>query len=180
VCNMHRHGCFGRYFFFIQKKGKNVAACYSKYGSIPFPSKSCHEMGLRILLSTINNIASKNGKYIEPLVSCSIDFYVRIFFVVKESNSEALKAMTKLSNVYKCSGCEAFHLVPLGFYNKTKVSLSTVEIGTKCQICDSKFKMSGPFYTNPIHNPDFVKELIKHVEENKERFATHQRIIGKK
>ena len=158
--------------------GKNVSSCFAKYGSVPFKSKSCHEMALRILLNTIHQIASRNGKYVEPLISCSIDFYVRIFFIVRESNAEALLSMTKLSNVYKCSGCEAFHFIPLGLKKGTKFGLSTVGIDSKCEICDSNFKMAGPFYSNPIHNPDFVKQVIKHAEENKEKFSTHKRIIG--
>eukprot|EP01080_Neovahlkampfia_damariscottae_P004843 gene4843-8428_t len=158
--------------------GKNMSACFAKYGSVPFKSKSCHEMALRILLNTIHQIASRNGKYIEPLISCSIDFYVRIFFVVKESNAEALLSMTKLSNVYKCSGCEAFHFIPLGLKKETKFGLSTVRIDSKCEVCDSNFKMAGPFYNQPIHNQDFVKQVIKHAEENKDKFSTHKRIIG--
>lgn len=53
--------------------------CLSKYLSIPVKGEICHEMALRIVLLLAERIASKHKRYIVPLVSCSIDFYVRVF-----------------------------------------------------------------------------------------------------
>lgn len=68
--------------------GNHGETCYSKYGSYPLKSKFCHEMALRILLHSVQSHASKYGRYIVPLVSLSIDFYVRIFIQVFTSPLE--------------------------------------------------------------------------------------------
>lgn len=56
--------------------------CLSKYLSVPVKGEICHEMALRIVLSLAERIASKHKRFIVPLVSCSIDFYVRVFIQV--------------------------------------------------------------------------------------------------
>jgi tRNA G26 N,N-dimethylase Trm1 len=58
--------------------------CFYKYGASPLPKKYCHEMALRIVLFTINSIANKYGKFIEPQLSLTVDFYVRLFIRVKD------------------------------------------------------------------------------------------------
>lgn len=56
--------------------------CLSKYLSVPVKGEICHEMALRIVLSLAERIASKHKRYIVPIISCSIDFYVRVFIRV--------------------------------------------------------------------------------------------------
>lgn len=62
--------------------GNTPEAGYVKYGSVPIKSKSCHEMALRILLKTIESSANTYGRYTKPLLSLSIDFYIRVFVQV--------------------------------------------------------------------------------------------------
>jgi tRNA (guanine26-N2/guanine27-N2)-dimethyltransferase len=61
--------------------------CYYKYSSIPLGKPYCHEMALRIVLYTIGTIANRYGKAIKPLISLSVDFYIRLFIEVKDSPS---------------------------------------------------------------------------------------------
>ena len=93
---------------------------------------------LRIILSCIESHANRYRRYIVPLLSCSIDFYCRVFVLVYTSayevkksarcvtertkqNVESLQLLqiciqpsSKLSMVYNCNGCGTFHLQPLG------------------------------------------------------------------
>jgi tRNA G26 N,N-dimethylase Trm1 len=41
-------------------------------------------MALRIVLRMISEIANRQQKYIEPMMSLTVDFYVRLFIRVKE------------------------------------------------------------------------------------------------
>lgn len=59
--------------------GNSPQSCYVKYGAVPLKTSCCHEMALRILLKCIESIANRYGKYIEPLLSVSVDFYIRVF-----------------------------------------------------------------------------------------------------
>jgi len=69
-------------------------SCYSKYGSIPLKGEVSHEAALRILLSSLEATASRHKKYIKPLLSCSIDFYIRVFITVHESPAESKLSCT--------------------------------------------------------------------------------------
>jgi tRNA G26 N,N-dimethylase Trm1 len=59
--------------------GNNGEVCYSKYGAYPLRGKYCHEMALRILLASIESHANRYKRYIVPVLSLSVDFYVRVF-----------------------------------------------------------------------------------------------------
>mmetsp|Transcript_10200 Transcript_10200/g.13978 ORF Transcript_10200/g.13978 Transcript_10200/m.13978 type:complete len:177 (-) Transcript_10200:824-1354(-) len=88
--------------------------CFYKYGSAPLGKSYCHEMALRIVLYTINSMANKHQKQVEPLMSLTVDFYVRLFIRVKHSASQCHKSIAKYSHVYQCTGCESFHLQRMG------------------------------------------------------------------
>lgn len=59
--------------------------CFYKYGAAPLGKSYCHEQALRMVLYTINTMANKHGKSIEPMVSLTVDFYVRLFIRVHDS-----------------------------------------------------------------------------------------------
>lgn len=59
--------------------------CFYKYGSAPLGKDYCHDMALRMVLYMINTMANKHGLQIEPLLSLTVDFYIRLFIRVKQS-----------------------------------------------------------------------------------------------
>ena len=50
--------------------------CYPKYGSMPIKSNFCHEFAVRMVLGCIDRHANTHGRFIEPLLSVQMDFYV--------------------------------------------------------------------------------------------------------
>lgn len=71
-------------------------------------------MALRIVLKMINEMANRHGKYIEPLISLTVDFYVRLFIRVKNGPAVCHQSLLKYSHVYQCNDCESFYLQPMG------------------------------------------------------------------
>ncbi|KAJ6793790.1 putative tRNA (guanine(26)-N(2))-dimethyltransferase 2 isoform X1 [Iris pallida] len=94
--------------------GGNGEVCYSKYGSYPLKGKYCHEMALRILLACIESHANRYKRYIVPVLSVQMDFYIRVFVRIYTSASTMKNTPLKLSYVYQCVGCDSFHLQSLG------------------------------------------------------------------
>ncbi|KAK4409810.1 putative tRNA (guanine(26)-N(2))-dimethyltransferase 2 [Sesamum angolense] len=94
--------------------GANGEVCYSKYGAYPLRGKYCHEMALRIVLACIESHANRYRRYIVPVLSVQMDFYVRVFVRIYTSASAMKNTPLKLSYVYQCTGCDSFHLQPLG------------------------------------------------------------------
>jgi len=84
--------------------------CFYKYGASPLGKNYCHEMALRIVLYMINTMANKHGKQIEPMMSLTVDFYIRLFIRVKEAPKECHKSISRYSSVHQCLQCESFYL----------------------------------------------------------------------
>ncbi len=88
--------------------------CFYKYGGSPLPKPYTHEMALRILMHTINSIANRYQRSIEPLLSLTVDYYVRVFVRVRDDPIGCHETISRLSNVHQCMRCEAFYLQRLG------------------------------------------------------------------
>jgi tRNA G26 N,N-dimethylase Trm1 len=57
-------------------------------------SEYCHESALRLVLHTLATSAARYGRYITPLLSLSIDFYVRVFVRIDTSPMETKRVLT--------------------------------------------------------------------------------------
>lgn len=55
---------------------------FANYGGVSVNAEYCHEVGLRLVLNSLAQAAARYGRYITPLLSLSIDFYVRLFVTV--------------------------------------------------------------------------------------------------
>ncbi|XP_062507702.1 tRNA (guanine(26)-N(2))-dimethyltransferase-like isoform X2 [Corticium candelabrum] len=160
--------------------GNRGEAAFAKYGVMPLRGVFCHEMALRLVLACIQGHAARYKRYIIPLLSVSIDFYIRIFVQVFSNASEVRASASKLAYVYHCVGCESFYLQPVGkMIGKEKYSPGTgPPVGQKCDQCGSLFRIGGPMWKGPIHDFEFVEKVLDHVKGNKESYHTGDRIAG--
>lgn len=140
---------------------------FSNYGGVSMISEYSHEAALRLLLHTVSTSAARYGRYIEPLVSLSIDFYFRIFVRVHTAPQGVKKAITyafdqctshgsinwayrKTAAYYVCSSCQAWYEQPLGRLSEHKFEDSAgrtrpmfktqpgIEHTHRCPECSSK------------------------------------------
>lgn len=73
--------------------------CFSNYGGMTSKTEFCHESALRLVLNLVATTAARYGKAIEPLLSLSIDFYVRLFIKVKHSPIQ-VKSLARYPHVF--------------------------------------------------------------------------------
>eukprot|EP00127_Corallochytrium_limacisporum_P005903 Clim_evm48s214 gene=Clim_evmTU48s214 len=188
--------------------GAYPETCYAKYGATSIRGKNTHEFAVRILLQSLNTAAARHGKYIEPLVSLSIDFYIRVFVRVYTGKKQVKESIVRLSNVARCKGCESLREMPLGEWHNGKEGSRAVPASltfdpSSCNVCGSQSRQYGPVWNRPIHDVEFVRRVIARInrveEEAKKRveeadttgdaknkkgiktyssFATAQRMIG--
>ena len=104
--------------------GNSPETCYTKYGAISLKTKCCHEFAVRILLQCLEAHANRYGRYTRPLLSLSIDFYVRVFVRVYSGQAACKASTSKLGHVYQCTGCESFALHPLGKIGEHRKTLA--------------------------------------------------------
>ncbi|CBI16939.3 hypothetical protein AAG906_013372 [Vitis piasezkii] len=161
--------------------GGNGEACYSKYGSYPLRGKYCHEMALRILLASIESHANRYKRYIVPVLSVQMDFYVRVFVRIYTSASAMKSTPLKLSYVYQCTGCDSFHLQPIGRTVSKNNSVRYLPgfgpvVPQECSDCGKKFNMGGPIWSAPIHDQEWVTSILADVKSMKDRYPAYNRI----
>jgi tRNA (guanine26-N2/guanine27-N2)-dimethyltransferase len=160
--------------------GNAAETCRAKYGAVSLRAPFCHEMALRILLQSIASHAAQYQRYIEPLLSLSVDFYVRVFVRLRTGQSRVKDLATQLSNVHHCRQCGAFTLQPLMTKNRhVYVVGSGPPVGPQCDICTGRNVTAGPIWSAPIHNKNFVQQLFEAVSKDVSLFpSTRDRIMG--
>ncbi|CAI6340198.1 unnamed protein product [Periconia digitata] len=163
---------------------------YSQYGGLPLKGEPCHEGGLRLVLHAIASSAARYGMAIEPLLSLSIDYYVRVFVRVRRSPNDVKLLAGKTMIVYHCeSGCGAWTTQFLArnkfLKNKhgeqfSKHSFAAAPTASQnCEHCGFKTHLSGPMYGGPLHNVEFIKRVLAQLKDaDRETYPTMARIEG--
>ncbi|WPG99774.1 tRNA (guanine(26)-N(2))-dimethyltransferase, mitochondrial-like protein [Acrodontium crateriforme] len=163
---------------------------YSLYGGMPAKGSHSHETALRIILNSIASSAARYGLAIEPLLSLSIDYYVRMFVRVRKSPAEVKFLSGKAVISYECDvGCGAWTIQPLG--RNTKQSGKNEHVWYKhtiaqapsanrmCDHCGSKTHIAGPMWGGPIHNAAFVEKILSDLDvADPKVYQTKPRIEG--
>lgn len=164
--------------------------CYSLYGGVNVWGDATHESALRLVHGMIARTAAKYGVSIEPVLSLSIDFYVRVFIRVWHKPIKVKELMSANEIVVKCSGCFSTITQPLGKMSepdakgRKKYGLAKIRpgISNKCQYCGYVNHLCGPMWGGPLHNRKFIDRILKLVgeEEKKEDsyYGTLKRIRG--
>lgn len=169
--------------------GNSPESCYAKYGSVSLKIKACHEQALRILLRCIESHANRYGRYIKPLLSISVDFYIRVFVRVFTGRRECKLSSSKQSLLYQCVGCSTFSLQPLGIIKANPTEANSKQIrhclpvvpnfGDHCEHCNLRYHMGGPIWSDAIHDFDFVDMLYELIQtEPYSKLGTNTRIYG--
>ncbi|XP_051940585.1 tRNA (guanine(26)-N(2))-dimethyltransferase isoform X2 [Hippocampus zosterae] len=163
--------------------GNSGETCYSKYGSVSIKAKYCHELALRIILHSLDQRANAYQRYIQPLLSVSVDFYIRVFVRVFTGQAVVKNSASKQALIYNCVGCGSFHLQKMGRRTDNgkhmKYSAATgPPVGPTCEHCGQRHQLGGPIWAEAIHDRPFVQKVLSAVSTNPSRFETSKRIEG--
>ncbi|KAK4956547.1 RNA methyltransferase tRNA(m5U54)methyltransferase [Elasticomyces elasticus] len=170
---------------------------YSLYGGMPIKGGHSHEGGLRLVISSVASAAAKYGLAIEPLLSLSIDFYVRVFIRVTKSPADVKFLAGKTMLVYGCdAGCGAWHTQMLGRNTRQtgkdgkgphnssnflfKHGIAQAPSADRlCEHCNSKMHVAGPMWAGPLHNAAFIEKVLEDAgAADKEIYQTIPRVEG--
>jgi tRNA (guanine26-N2/guanine27-N2)-dimethyltransferase len=127
---------------------------------------------------------------IEPMLSLSIDYYIRVFVRIRKSPNDVKMLAGKTMLVYHCdSGCGSWSTQFLArnrvtsnkngdkFYKYSFAAGPSAD--EHCQHCGFKTHLSGPMYGGPLHNVGFVERLLAQLgEADRETYPTMDRMEG--
>ncbi|KAL1238494.1 tRNA (guanine(26)-N(2))-dimethyltransferase [Trichinella spiralis] len=167
--------------------GNTPESCFAKYGSMSLRAKCCHELALRILLCCLESRANCYGRYVKPLISVSVDFYIRVFVQVFTGAAVAKHSACKKSMVFQCASCESFEIQPLarrmcsekGFVKF--VNAVGPVVPQSCSHCGGKYHIAGPIWSDPIHDVGFVDRTaatVASMAKTDFKLSTTQRLLG--
>ncbi|KAK6642921.1 hypothetical protein RUM43_004423 [Polyplax serrata] len=163
--------------------GNFPETCYTKYGALSLRNQAQHEMAIRIVLQCIQSHASRYKRYIVPMLSVSVDFYIRVFVKIYTSAEKCKNVTSNLSLVYHCTSCDSVTLQPLGVKKKAKDNKNVKYclphvpvVDSKCSYCGGNHHVGGPIWNQPIHDENFVTKLL--LSEKINELGTSKRLVG--
>ncbi|KAH9386595.1 tRNA (guanine26-N2/guanine27-N2)-dimethyltransferase [Nematocida major] len=144
---------------------KPPESCYKYYGSVSMNNSHAHETAVRIVLSYISRTAAKLGRRITPLVSLSMDFFIRVFVQVSYDKKGSTETLLKNQNYFICA-CMNKKEQPIlqkepnrEVYKHVKAPASTT-----CRMCQRTFSMYGPIWSGPLHSRKFLDGVIAGID----------------
>ncbi|KDN36662.1 TRM-domain-containing protein [Tilletiaria anomala UBC 951] len=169
--------------------GQYPEKAYTLYGGMSLRSEYSHEIALRLVLHAISTAAARYGRYIQPVLSLSIDFYVRVFVRVWTSQVETKRLAAQTALLWSCQGCGNNATLPMGRRkpgpkskdgkDQTKYSNGGgPPISPRCDECGGSWLMGGPLWTGPLHDTGFCHRLLDIVAKDPSKFKTAPRIRG--
>lgn len=123
-----------------------------------------------------------------PLVSLSVDYYVRIFVRVYTSPAEVKKSASKMGYLLHCSSCTSHEVVPMMQTIETKTKkggtsvkykLGHIPMASACKQCQSgRIQVAGPCWIDPLFDDDVLKQLMDHLSQNQGSYNSYSRLFG--
>ncbi|KAH9410907.1 N2,N2-dimethyl guanosine tRNA methyltransferase [Ordospora pajunii] len=132
----------------------NEKKCQIKYSTRILRGVGMNEIPLRTIVSLVSRQASKFGSSVEPLLSVSVDFYVRVFVRILKRNPRAVIDDNRYVFVCRCQGTAV---------------IDGDEISSTCSNCGKSMRLCGPFWKGQLHDADIVQKMLESVShgENK-------------
>lgn len=163
--------------------------CWTLYGGVSVKAEYSHEVALRLVLHAIAQAAGRYGRYVQPMLSLSIDFYLRVFVRVWTRPETVKHNASQTALVYTCSRCSDWHLQPLGrvaSVRNEKTGGSHYKFGSaggpptgpECSQCGGTFHVGGPMWTGPLHDASFCDAMLAKLDAGDHTLGTETRIRG--
>ncbi len=141
-----------------------AADCFAQYGGLPIRYAAYgKEMALRLVLGQAARSAALVGRSIRPLLSMSMDFYVRVHFQVLDGAT----LPPSLSIIYQCQRC-CYFSVPSSClhhnHHQHHASQDHDQHPTTCPLCPEKdsapLQLGGPFWSGALHDTAVLNDIL--------------------
>ncbi|MEW5840623.1 MAG: tRNA (guanine-N1)-methyltransferase, partial [Thermoproteota archaeon] len=124
--------------------------CRRRYYGLPLNNSYGNEVAVRLLTSMIALTASRLELAIKPVFCHAVSTYLRVYAVVQVSSGGANSVYDSIGYVMHCFNCG--HRVSAAEYPAGEI---------KCGLCGHRMRVGGQLWTGPLHDPGFVKEMLK-------------------
>lgn len=141
----------------------NTRKCYMKYNTAIKKLYCKNETPIRTLLSYISREFAKYDAMIVPILSLSVDFYVRVAVRVFKGQGKTVLENNSFLNI-----CDCFNKKEVGIFDSAD---------SMCQECNKKMKLYGPFWNKALHDPKVIKSILENISNENERMVGILRLM---
>lgn len=138
---------------------------YKYYGVLSCNGPASHEIAVRTVLSYASRIASKFGKRVTPLISLSIDFFIRVFLLVERDGNGSKEVALDNSMYFLCSCQKAYEQKMLERETPTKYRHSKLVTGGECGLCGRRMCIYGPFWNGAMQDKEFIRTVLASIDQ---------------
>jgi tRNA (guanine26-N2/guanine27-N2)-dimethyltransferase len=142
--------------------GVNPKACVRKYLGKPLRTEYCHELGLRLLISSVVLSAARYDFGVKTLFSHSTNHYLRVYLQLRRGAQRANASIETLGYVLHCFKC----------LNRLCIQNLLPHLDLRCKICGSSMVVSGPLWLGSLADGNFCRMLCKNAEQPRFRSKT--------
>jgi len=132
--------------------GVHTKACLRKYAK-PLRTEYCHETAIRLLCGSLATTAAKQDIGIQILLSHSTDHYIRVYAQINYGAKKADDNIKAMGYIMHCFNCMHREITHQPFSDPT------------CQECGAKMDYTGPLWTNPINDPEFIQQILTQTQK---------------
>jgi tRNA (guanine26-N2/guanine27-N2)-dimethyltransferase len=133
--------------------GIRQQTCIKRYAAVPLKTEYAHELAVRILLGCAVREAAPLNIGLLPLLSFSIDHYVRLYCLAQEGDKDAWKAVSQLGFIIHCNQC-GHRFIAEGLIPST----------ASCDQCRSeKPQLIGPLWIGKLGEAGFIKKMSQNL-----------------
>ncbi|WVQ77202.1 N2,N2-dimethylguanosine tRNA methyltransferase [Cryptococcus sp. DSM 104548] len=164
--------------------------CYSNYGGTNVHAEFTHEAALRLVMHSLQQTAARYGRYVTPMLSFSIDFYVRLFVRVHTGPEQVKQFASQTGVVYTCQFCQTPVTQPFGkvIVKKSQkgaemnsfktIAGPTASHGSSCEECSGTMHIGGPLWLGPLQDNAFANRVLREIESTQADYKTYNRMHG--
>lgn len=143
---------------------KPPEACFKYYSATTINCGYSHEVAIRVILSYISRTAARFGRKIVPLVSLSIDFFIRVFVIVEDTYKGA-GSVTINNPIFFLCQCLNQQSISIFRASKDEYRHEKVKIPEKCNVCGRRASIYGPLWGGNLHDKEFLLSAIESIDK---------------
>ncbi len=146
--------------------GTYPKTCIRRYMAIPLRNEFKHEVGIRILIKKVIELAAQYDIAMIPIFAYSHLHYFKLFFVKQRGVENVDRLIEQFGYIQYCFNCM-----------NREVVKDLYKFKEKCPHCGAKYHIGGPLWVGKLWDEEFTNFLYEEADKREEIAKETKRIL---